>query len=757
MKKHSIQRGLALSFATALLMTSQPVTAHSTYSAATYSQTQAETTTLYNDGTYYYATLNMPYADFYYGEINQVTLTETVSLETPDPVLAYRATGQYDAVSSATTLKSTSFPTTYYEMTETGVDILGIKDAQVAIPVALYNSIMENKDNASSCQNKLYELFNSMTFSDSPFTEYKIMSGDGTFSAMTTSANAGYEAQTVVETASATITTVSKYGNYQLSISGTSVDSGKMLGALLHTSDGKVYGLGHLENLWLKTSEISFAVEEFTESHGNKVDYLRHQDLVGKTITKVTYLVANESDIVVHTNLKVKTLLTQAEEALVTVKDVTHNTSGMTTTVTNGLAESKSYDGTLSSITFNNTALSSELYTANSDSTLSLSGTLTPGQYTATFTDNEYEDVNATFLINSVLKAEDIAVKNNQLAITSTDATIEEYRNAVTAVYVDGTNINGKDLGTILFTETGAIDFDATVTNRGTTTPLFTNGINGNYTLKVEAAGYPSIEAPVGASQVLKPMTGIALNKTSLTLQAGKNYRLKTTITPADTTDATKVTYKSSNPAVAKVSEAGVVTGVAAGTTKITAKVGSFTSTCTVTVTEVYGSVKLSATSLVYNGKNRTPSVIAKTKSGKTISSKYYTVTYPTARKAVGAYTVKVTFKGIYTGTATRIFTISPAKTTVSLKSAKKNSLTVNWKKASGATGYVIEYSTSKSFKNSKTVKVGSVSSKKLTKLTSNKTYYVRVKSYKTITVEGKKKTLYSSWSTVKSLKTTKK
>lgn len=76
--------------------------------------------------------------------------------------------------------------------------------------------------------------------------------------------------------------------------------------------------------------------------------------------------------------------------------------------------------------------------------------------------------------------------------------------------------------------------------------------------------------------------------------------------------------------------------------------------------------------------------------------------------------------------------------------SAKSKAFTLKWKKNSNATGYVIEYSTSKSFKNAKAIKIkkNSTVSKTVKSLKSKKTYYVRIKAYKTYN----KKNYYSSW-----------
>lgn len=75
----------------------------------------------------------------------------------------------------------------------------------------------------------------------------------------------------------------------------------------------------------------------------------------------------------------------------------------------------------------------------------------------------------------------------------------------------------------------------------------------------------------------------------------------------------------------------------------------------------------------------------------------------------------------------------------------KKAKITV--KKAASVTGYQIQYGTKKNFKGAKSVKT-KATTKTLTKLTKNKKYYVRVRTYKV--VSGK--TYYSSWSGYKTV-----
>lgn len=90
------------------------------------------------------------------------------------------------------------------------------------------------------------------------------------------------------------------------------------------------------------------------------------------------------------------------------------------------------------------------------------------------------------------------------------------------------------------------------------------------------------INAAVAALVLKVPATGITLDATTQKLDTGKTFTLKATVAPANTAD--KVVWSSSNAAVAKVSEDGVVTAVKPGTAVITATAGSVKATCTVTV-----------------------------------------------------------------------------------------------------------------------------------------------------------------------------
>ncbi|MBR1663811.1 MAG: hypothetical protein IJ696_05745 [Ruminococcus sp.] len=154
-----------------------------------------------------------------------------------------------------------------------------------------------------------------------------------------------------------------------------------------------------------------------------------------------------------------------------------------------------------------------------------------------------------------------------------------------------------------------------------------------------------------------------------------------------------------------------------------------------------------------YTGKALKPAVTVKLGSIKLKKGTDYTVSYKN-NKAVGKATVTIKGKGKYTGTLTKTFKINPKKTKVNkVTSPKTKQLKVTYKKVKGVTGYQVTFSTSKKFtkKTTKTVtaKRASKTSKLIKSLKKGKTYYVKVRTYKT--VKGTK--YYSNYTAVKKLK----
>jgi len=101
----------------------------------------------------------------------------------------------------------------------------------------------------------------------------------------------------------------------------------------------------------------------------------------------------------------------------------------------------------------------------------------------------------------------------------------------------------------------------------------------------VSAGGHTASTNNLAVSIVL--VSGVTLDKTALTmLTISGTVTLKATVTPSNATNKA-VTWSTSNPAVATVSN-GVVTSIAAGSAAITVTTadGGFTAACTVTVIE---------------------------------------------------------------------------------------------------------------------------------------------------------------------------
>lgn len=81
-------------------------------------------------------------------------------------------------------------------------------------------------------------------------------------------------------------------------------------------------------------------------------------------------------------------------------------------------------------------------------------------------------------------------------------------------------------------------------------------------------------------------VTGVTLDKDTLSVEEGTSSKLTATVAPTNATDKS-VTWKSSNDVTANVDQNGNVTGVKAGTVNVvvTTKDGSKTAQCAVTVT----------------------------------------------------------------------------------------------------------------------------------------------------------------------------
>lgn len=438
------------------------------------------------EDTLLYGTLDLSYADFYYGELNQIEPETDASkgqYDSENLVIAagYEEEGMYDAVTSATTQKSKRFESTFYEEVDTGVNILGIADVNVAISRELYEDVQNAITAGTECKNPLIELVNAMTLSEQVPDEYKVINSDGTLS------------KTIGNTIkanhiTASLTSISAWGNYQIDFEGLELDAATVQGAILETSDGAVYGLEHEDNLWLNASELSVAVVPFKEPHGNDVAYQRFADLPGKTITKITYLVANGDDIEINTNLFCPQFLSE-EYGIAGDSTVTYSKDGTKINASLTVPDDSSY--TLTKIAFGKSPMDISTVAYEND-TITLPAEFTPGSYKLSFEDSVYSGLSLSVLIDSGLSESDVSFDGTTIQIAGdTGLTGAEYITNLSSATVNGEKVSGKGLSSILFTDDGNLNLEAQTSKDDEKIYVFPAG--GTYEVTLESTGFPSI------------------------------------------------------------------------------------------------------------------------------------------------------------------------------------------------------------------------------------------------------------------------
>ena len=181
----------------------------------------------------------------------------------------------------------------------------------------------------------------------------------------------------------------------------------------------------------------------------------------------------------------------------------------------------------------------------------------------------------------------------------------------------------------------------------------------------------------------------------------------------------------------------------------------SNSSTTTAPTSYVLSNVRSSVNSVVYNGREQKPSVVVTDTAGQVKDASNYTITYSNNIN-VGQATITVTGIGNCTGTVTATFTILPKGTKLSKVTAKKKKALVKWKKQTAqTTGYQIQYGGNAKFNGAKitTIKKNKTVSATLKKLKAKKKYYVRIRTYKNVQINGRSTQLYSNWSKAKTVK----
>jgi len=194
-----------------------------------------------------------------------------------------------------------------------------------------------------------------------------------------------------------------------------------------------------------------------------------------------------------------------------------------------------------------------------------------------------------------------------------------------------------------------------------------------------------------------------------------------------------------------------------------TATISGFVPDKTVAAVDLKTAAVSNIVKKTYTGKGLTQSPVVKiTVNGRTVTLKKgadYDVSYKNNVNVGPKATVYIKGKGRFTGTKTATFCINPKGASIKSLAGAKKAVTVSWNrqtakmKASRITGYQIQFATDSKFtKNKKTVTVKgyNIAKKKVTGLKAGKKYYVRIRTYKTVS----KVNCWSAWSKTKTVKT---
>lgn len=222
----------------------------------------------------------------------------------------------------------------------------------------------------------------------------------------------------------------------------------------------------------------------------------------------------------------------------------------------------------------------------------------------------------------------------------------------------------------------------ATVDNNGKVTAVAA----GTATITVKTANGKQDVCAVTVADAVQPpvkVTGVSLNKKTLSLTVGKSQSLAATVSPANAADKS-LKWSSSNKSVATVTQAGKVTAKKAGTATITvASVAepSVKATCKVTVKAAVVAVKkvtLKPTKATLGVKEKLTLKATVTPSNATSKK----VTWKSDKKSVATVSSKGVVTAKKTGTAKITATAGGKKATCKITVKKAPSkLTLNAKK----------------------------------------------------------------------------
>ena len=162
----------------------------------------------------------------------------------------------------------------------------------------------------------------------------------------------------------------------------------------------------------------------------------------------------------------------------------------------------------------------------------------------------------------------------------------------VTSITLDQTSVTLEKGASVMLTATVSPSDATDKTVTWTSSDPTIASVIQDGTVKAMKGGSASITAKAGEVSatcrvtVTTPVSGVSLDRSSVSLEVGQKTVLVATVSPDDATEKA-VSWTSSDPSIASVDGNGVVSALKKGVTTVTASVGGKSATCTVTVSNI--------------------------------------------------------------------------------------------------------------------------------------------------------------------------
>ena len=441
-----------------------------------------------------YVLMNIPYDKFYAAEgdadadaVTSATLTKTRSS---------LAAGSYHVNSDGSDITGIVYPVKLSDASALEKLTQVTDSSKVDITVS-----MKGKETTTTYEGK-DALFESASYSYYVLSEapsyYKeaTVNEDGTLSFGKVE---GTEAKTL-SGVTAEFSTSSRYGDYQINLSGLPDDITTVYGVVVGTKEGSNYGMRHLENIW-RISELAWSTGFVTTAHGSPLQYKDYVNMMGQTINKITYY-TNAGIYEIPVDIKVPVKFTHDLEVANAAI-----TAGKTEVTVTGLPDD----------------YAAEYKVDGLDGVSVQNGVLTfsnakKGKYTLTISDKKgkYADITTEFELYT--EAMPAAYDADKKALVKTaDATDEEFADYIKSISV--VSVNGKDYratgrgATVIINEDGSIKTDAAPFAEGDTfeiTVSATGYLPQSFTYTTKEAPAPAkvnteaLEAAIAKAEGLK-------------------------------------------------------------------------------------------------------------------------------------------------------------------------------------------------------------------------------------------------------------